>query len=268
MEAGKLTQSPRYLVVVLLICTIGPGRADGGDIYIGASASADRLNVLYEKVVDNTDPRNVSPNQGQRLRDEASASEVGYTYGFLAGYKLPLSVTGLYVALEGEMLRHGGVAPGRLTGSGTSVGRNQLGEVWPEQWTFGKDSSYGLTARAGAGIPFIGTWVGPSVYGLFGVRRLKGSFASRYTGCATETRCTEPDQFVSGSDNFSETFSGWTVGGGVEKKLGSLAVRGELRFTEYSKTGRVIPFDDLFVSVPLELEPDSMSFGVTLLWYF
>ena len=268
MQAAQLRQRPRYLVAGLLICTIGAVQAKAGDIYIGASASADRLNVLYEKIVDNTDPRNFSLNQGQRLRDEASASEVAYSYGFVAGYKQPLSVTGLYVALEGEMLRHGGVAPGRLAGAGTSVGRNQLGEVWPEQWTFGKDSSYGLTARAGAGIPFIGTWIGPSVYGLFGVRRLKGSFGSRYTGCATETACTEPDQFVSGSDNFSENFNGWTVGGGLEKKLGNLAVRGELRFTEYSKTGRVIPFDDLFVSVPLELEPDSMSFGVTLLWYF
>lgn len=253
---------------MLIICVCGAVPGKGGDIYIGASAAADRLNVLYQKIVDNTDPRNFSLNQGQRLRDEASASEVAYSYGFVAGYKLPLSVTGLYVALEGEMLRHGGVAPGRLAGSGPSAGRNQLGEVWPEQWTFGKDSSYGLTARAGAGIPFIGTWVGPSVYGLFGMRRLKGSFGSRYTGCPTETPCTEPDQFVSGSDSFSESFNGWTVGGGVEKKLGSLAVRGELRFTEYSKTGRVIPFDDLFVSVPLELEPDSISFGITLLWYF
>ena len=268
MQAVQYRHCPRYLVVVLLIGTIAAARANGGDIYIGASASADRLNVLYEKVVDNTDPQNFSANQGQRLRDQASASEVAYSYGFVAGYKLPLSVTGLYVALEGEMLRHGGVAPGRLAGSGTSAGRNQLGEVWPEEWTFEKDSSYGLTARAGAGIPFIGTWVGPSVYGLFGVRRLKGSFGSRYTGCPTETVCTEPDEFVSGSDSFSESFNGWTVGGGLEKKLGSLAVRGELRFTEYSKTGRVIPFDDLFVSVPLELEPDSMSFGVTLLWYF
>ena len=268
MQAARYRYIPQYLVAVLLICTIGAVSAKGGDIYIGASASADRLNVLYEKIVDNTDPRNFSLNQGQRLRDETSASEVAYSYGFLAGYKLPLSITGLYVALEGEMLRHGGVAPGRLAGLGTSAGRNQLGEVWPEQWTFGKDRSYGLTARAGAGIPLIGTWVGPSVYGLFGVRRLTGTFGSRGTGCVTETPCTEPDQFESASDSFSENFMGWTVGGGVEKKLGHLAVRGELRFTEYSRTGRVIPFDDLFVSVPLALEPDSISFGVTLLWYF
>ena len=50
--------------------------------------------------------------------------------------------------------------------------------------------------------------------------------------------------------------------------MGSLAIRGEVRVTDYSEAGRVIPFDDLFVSVPLELEPDSISFGVTLVWYF
>ncbi len=268
MQAAQSRFSPRYLVVLLLILATGSVPAKGGDIYVGASASADRLNVLYEKIVDNTDPRNFSLSQGQQLRAEDSATELTYSYGFLAGYKMPLSVTGLYVALEGDMLRHGGVTLGRLAGSGTSAGRNQLGEVWPEDWSLEKESSYGLTARAGAGIPFIGTWVGPSIYGLVGVRRLKASFGSEYTGCPTETACTEPDQFVSGSDNFSESFSGWTVGGGVEKKLGSLAIRGELRFTDYSKAGRVIPFEDLFVSVPLELDPDSISFGVSLLWYF
>ena len=268
MQAAQSRHSPRYLVVLLIICANGVVPAKGGDIYIGASASADRLNVLYEKVVDNTDPRNFSLNQGQRFRDEAAATKLAYNYGFLAGYKVPLSVTGLYVALEGEMLRHGGVAVGRLAGAGTSAGRNQLGEIWPEDWNLEKESSYGLTARVGAGIPFFGTWFGPSVYGLVGVRRLTAAFGSEYTGCVTAIACTEPPEFVSGSDSFSESFSGWTVGGGLEKKLGSLAVRGELRFTDYSKARRVIPFDDLFVSVPLELEPDSVSFGVTLLWYF
>ena len=268
MQAALFRRSPRYLVVLFLVCAYGAVPARSGDIYVGATASADRLNVLYEKIVDNTDPRNFSLNQGQRLRGEASTTDVTYSYGFLAGYKVPLSVTGVYVALEGDVLRHGGVAVGRLLGIGSSEGRNQLGEVWPEDWSLEKNRSYGLTARAGAGIPFIGTWVGPSVYGLVGVRRLKASFGSEYTGCPTETACTEPGQFVSGSDSFSESFSGWTVGGGVEKKLGGLAIRGELRVTDYSKAGRVIPFDDLFVSVPLELEPDSITFGVTLLWYF
>ena len=268
MEAIRYRTILRYLVVLFLIWTASAVPAVAGDFYVGASASADRLNVLYEKVVDNTNPRNFSPNQGRTFRDEASATNLAYNYGFLVGYKVPLSVTGLYVGLEGEMLRHGGVAAGRLAGLGTSAGRNQLGEVWPEDWTLEKERSYGLTARLGAGIPFFGTWFGPSLYGLVGVQRLNANFGSEYSGCVTETPCTDPDQFVSGSDSFSEGFTGWTFGGGVEKKMGSLAIRGEVRVTDYSEAGRVIPFDDLFVSVPLELEPDSISFGVTLVWYF
>ena len=268
MQATRPRRNTRYVVALFIVGAIGTVPIRAGDFYVGASAAADRLNVLYQKVVDNTDSRNFSLNQGQRFRDDASASKLAYNYGFLAGYKVPLSVTGVYVALEGEMLRYGGAATARLEGVGTSAGRNQLGEVWPEDWSFEKKTGYGVTGRVGAGIPFFGTWVGPSVYGLVGVRRLKAGFTSRYTGCPTAEPCTEPSQLLSGTDSFDESFSGWTVGGGLETKVGSLAIRGEVRLTDYSEAGRVIPFDDLFVTVPLELQPDSISFGVTLVWYF
>ncbi len=268
MQAARWTHRPRYVVVLLLVCVFGAIPAEGGDFYVGATAAGDRLNVLYKKVVDSTDPRNFSLNQGEIFRTDDSATELAYRVGLLAGYKVPLSLTGVYVALEGDMSRHGGVTAGRLAGAGTSAGRNQLGEVWPENWTLGNDKSYGLTARLGAGIPFFGTWFGPSAYALVGVRRLQGSFRSEYTGCLTAEPCEDPAEFTSGSDSFGENFNGWTVGGGVEKKLGSFAVRGEVRRTDYRKSGRVVPFDDIFVTVPLELEPDSLSFGVSLLWYF
>lgn len=261
-------QLVRFLAALLLVYVAGTAPAAGGDFYVGAAAAADRLNVLYEKVVDNSNPQNFSLNQGQRLRDEASATKLAYSYGFLAGYKLPLSVTGIYLGLEGDMMRHGGIAAGRLAGTGTSADRDQLGEVWPEDWTFEKDRSYGLTGRLGAGLPLIGTWFGPSIYGLVGVRRLKAGFRSEYSGCVTETPCTEASQFVSGSDSFDENFSGWTFGGGIEQKVGLIAVRGEVRVTDYSDAGRVIPFEDLFVSVPLELQPRSVSLGLTVLVYF
>ncbi len=265
MRPGKPVH---FVVALLLACLAGSAPATAGDFYIGASAAADRLNVLYEKVVDNSNPQNASLNQGLMVRDEASAAKLGYSYGFLAGYKAPLSITGIYVALEGEMLRHGGIAAGRLAGTGTSDTRNQLGEVWAEDWTFQKDRTFGLTGRLGFGIPLIGTWFGPSVYGLVGMRRLSAGFESRYAGCFTATPCTEPDQFGSGSDDFSESFSGLTYGGGIEQKVGAFSLRGEVRFTDYSKGGRVIPFDDVFVSVPLDLTPDSVSVGAILVWYF
>ncbi|MDE0260776.1 MAG: hypothetical protein OXJ37_00035 [Bryobacterales bacterium] len=268
MRSMRRGQLARCVVALLVAYVAGTIPAAGGDFYIGASASADRLNVLYEKVVDNSNPQNTSLNQGLRVRDEASAAKLGYSYGFLAGYKAPLSITGIYVALEAEMLRHGGIAAGRLAGTGTSETRNQLGEVWAEDWTFQNDRTFGLTGRLGFGIPLIGTWFGPSVYGLVGMRRLSADFRSTYTGCLDVTPCTEPDQFGSGSDDFSESFSGLTFGGGIEQKVGAFSLRGEVRFTDYSKGGRVIPFDDVFVSVPLDLTPDSVSIGAILVWYF
>ncbi|MDE0109398.1 MAG: hypothetical protein OXN96_16420 [Bryobacterales bacterium] len=265
MSPGQLA---RFVVALLAANVAGTVPAAGGDFYIGASASADRLNVLYEKVVDNSNPQNTSLNQGLRVRDEASAAKLGYSYGFLAGYKVPLSISGIYVALEAEMLRHGGIATGRLAGTGTSETRNQLGEVWAEDWTFQNNRTFGLTGRLGVGIPLIGTWFGPSVYGLVGMRRLAADFRATSTGCFEATPCTEPDQFWSGSDTFRESFSGLSIGGGIEQKIGAFSLRGEVRFTDYSKGGRVVPFDEVFVSVPLDLTPDSVSVGALLVWYF
>lgn len=263
-----LGQLVRYVVALLTVYIAGLTPAAGGDFYIGASASANRLNVLYEKVVDNSNPQNVSLNQGLRVRDDASAAKLGYSYGFLAGYKVPLSISGIYVALEADMLRHSGIAVGRLAGTGTTETRNQLGEVWAEDWTFQRERSFGLTGRLGVGIPLIGTWFGPSVYGLVGMRRLSGGFETEYTGCFTAEACTEPDQFGSGSDSFSERFNGLAIGGGIEQKVGAFSFRGEVRFTDYSKGSRVIPFDDVFVSVPLDLTPKAVSVGAMLIWYF
>ena len=262
------TRLVRFLAVLLFVCLAWATPAAGGDFYIGATAAAERIDVLYEKAVDNSDPQNLTLSKGQVIEDLAAANKLAYSYGFLAGYKIPLSITGVYVALEVDTLRHGGIAAGRLLGSGTSPGRNQLGEVWPEDWTFERDRSFGLTARLGAGIPLIGTWFGPSIYGLVGVRRMQAAFRSEYTGCVTETPCTDADQFESGTDTISENFSGWTVGGGVEQKFGPISLRGEARVTDYSNAVRVTEFDDLFVSIPVGLQPSSISLGLSAIWYF
>ena len=86
--------------------------------------------MLAERVVDNTNPLNLSTNKCETLPDEAAATKLAYNYGFLAGYKGPISVTRVYVAVEGVMLRHGASAAGGRAGLGTSTGRNQLDEEW------------------------------------------------------------------------------------------------------------------------------------------
>jgi len=67
------------LVVTLLGAYIaGTVPAAGGDFYIGAAASTNRLNDLYDKAVDNSKPQNTSLKQGLRVSDEASAAKLGY----------------------------------------------------------------------------------------------------------------------------------------------------------------------------------------------
>ena len=267
MTPASHVQIVRFSLSLALACVAVATPAAGGDFYIGASGAADGLDVLYEKVIDNSSPENATASRGQRLADESSAEKLTYSYGFLAGYKLPLSMTGVYLSLEADMLRHSGVAAARLAGTGASTDNNQLGEVWPEDWSFGQERSYGITGRIGTGIPLIGRGLGPSLYGLVGVRRLRAGFRSDYTGCPTATPCTEPSEFMEGSDSFDETFSGLTYGAGIEQKLGLISVRGEVRVTRYSNSSRVVSFDDLFVSAPLDFEPSTLSFGLALVFY-
>ncbi len=266
MHVNSCRRLAQFSAASLLILT-GPSLAAAGDFYLGATVAADRASVQYEKIVDNTNPANVSVNQGRTVSEQTSAAKLGSSYGFLAGYKLPLSVSGVFLAVEGDVLRHGGLTAGQLLGTG-QADRRQLGEVWPEEWNFKQQTSYGVTGRLGVGIPLIGNSVGPSVYGLVGMRRLSAQFRSEYTGCARTTPCTEPGHFESGSDSFDENFGGLTFGGGIEQKVGLLSIRGEVRVTDYSNVRRVIPFDDLSVSVPLDLEPKSLSVGLAVLWYF
>ena len=99
-------------------------------------------------------------------------------------------------------------------------------------------------------------------------RRLKAGFRTDYTGCLNPVPCTEVAELTSGTDRFDENFIGWTTGGGLEKKLGNIAIRGEVRYTDYGSAGRIIPFEDLGVTVPLSLETSGISMRVGLLWYF
>ena len=256
------------LAAGMLWFVMGAAPAEGGDFYIGVTGSGERLDVLYDKTVDNTSPNNISLNPGEVFRADDSATKLAYGYGFLAGYRATLGLTGIFVAGEGDLSYHRGVVIGRLPGLGTSEGRNQLGEVWPEDWSFDKDRSFGFTLRLGAGIPVVGPGLGPSVYGLVGVRYLKAGFRSDYTGCLNPEPCTEAGEFTSGTDRFDENFLGWTTGGGVEKKLGSIAIRGEVRYTDYGSATRTIPFTDVGVTVPLSLEASGVSARVGLLLYF
>ncbi len=258
----------RYLVVTALLCAVGSVPAQAGDIYIGAHASADRLGVLYDKAVAASNLATAPLGTAEILKADGSATELSYSYGFLAGYKIPFSVTGVYAAIEGDMARHGGAPAGRLLGDRAKVGDYDVGEIISEEWTLESDRSFGLTARIGTGIPFFGTWVGPSIYALGGVRRLSSSFSASYRGCFESSACVDWSTISSVRESFDKGLLGWTVGGGIETKLGMLSVRAEVRLIEYGSADGGISIAQGIANAPVKLEPDSLSFGLSLLWYF
>ncbi len=242
-----------------------PALAQQGGFYLGVPAAVERLDVRYDKAVDNTDPRNMSPSRGEVYRASAAATGAAGSVGFLAGYRVPVDRRGVSLSGEVDVVYAGGTVGGRLAGAGFSADRMQLGENWPEDWTVETRRSYGVTVRLGAGVS---PGSGLSLSGLAGLRRLDARFGVDYSGCFRVTLCTAAE-FVPRTDSYDERFTGWTAGAGVEQQLsGGAALRGEIHYTGYRSTDRVIPYDDLAIQVPITLEASGVRFWASLLWYF
>ena len=233
-------------------------QVDGGP-YIGVAASASAYDVDYSKAVDNTSPANVSASAGRVVRASAAADSATWDVGLLAGYRLPLGF--LYLDVEADVVLHQGSASSYLAGAGTSPARNQLGEVWPEDWSLTKERSLGATARLGMELAALDA----SVYALVGLRRLDADFETAYTGCLSPTGCA-PGELTAGEEQHDESFDARTIGIGVEKALGSAAVRGEVRHTDHGSSTRTVPFTEVGVTVPVELATSEFGVGVSLIW--
>lgn len=78
--------------------------AQGSRFYVGVPVTAERLDVFYEKTVDNTDPRNISSSKGRIYRADDSAAGTAGGAGVLAGYRLPLGPSGIYLSGEGDVI--------------------------------------------------------------------------------------------------------------------------------------------------------------------
>ena len=157
--------------------------------------------------------------------------------------------------------RHPGEASGRHRGAGASPGRNQLGEAWPESWSLAKDRSYGITARLGAPVPMFGA----DVSAFVGIRRLDATFRTSYTGCLLVTACSS-DEFTDGRERHDEKYDARIAGVALERSLGPVALRGELRYTDHGSSKRTVRFDDVAVTVPVDLESGELGLGVSLIW--
>lgn len=246
-------------LVAIGLATSFAARADeNGGLYVGVVASAALYDVDYSKGVDSRDPRNMSANAGRILFSDASADQTTWDAGALVGVRLGGAA---FLDIEADLVTHRGTASGRLPGAGTSPGRNQLGEVWPEEWSLAKERSYGLTLRAGAQVPALGA----DIYVFGGIRRLDADFRTSYTGCLIAGGCTA-GEFTTGREQHDEEYDGWVAGAGVEKRLGSISLRGELRYADHGSSERTVPFDEVAVTVPVELAAGEVGLGFGLIW--
>ena len=246
----------------------GPARAQvesrsAGGFRIGIELPLGRLGASMQKTVDNTAPNTLvpEPRRGQMFHDQASGEGLGYGLGVAAGYRLPLA-SGVYY-LEGDVgiAWHGGSTEAQFAGVGVSPERKQLGESWPDRWTFERDMSYGATLRLGGGPGGLQAR-GASLYLLAGVRFAAVTFTNHYSGCFSTEPC-DPSEFRSGTEVLDLDFTGWMSGLGLETGLGErTALRAEASYATFGSEEWVTPFTDVGVTVDSTMDADEI--GITL----
>ncbi len=250
----------------------GNAVAQSGNFYVGASTGIERVSIEHAKTVDNTDVPASFLESGHIHHTSDSADKTGFSGGLLVGYRLNLDPSDtFYLGVEIDGQFHGGTASGMLPGDGESEGRNQYGEAWPDEWSVERKNSYGVTLMFGASPPFLISLLGPGAgfYALGGARRVDAELNVDYNGCPTgDAICTSPEEFISGTDSYDETFYAWTVGGGLEKMIGDkIGIRGEVRHTQYVKEDRET-FSESEVKVPISLDGSETGFSVKAVLYF
>ena len=255
MAAGTLQRALAVVAAVWAAPTLAQER-DG--FYLGVTASAAFYDVDYRKGVDSRHAGNMSANAGRVVFSSDSADQTTWDAAVLVGYRLGQSP---FLDVEADLVTHRGTASGRLPGAGASPGNDQLGDVWPEDWSLAKDRSYGVTLRVGAEAAGLGA----DLYVLGGLRRLDADFRTAYTGCLLVDGCP-PGQFTAGREQHDEEYDAWVVGAGFEKSLGSIAIRGEIRYADHGSSERTVPFDEVAVTVPVELAAGEVGLGLGLIW--
>ena len=235
-------------------------QSDGNDgLYIGVVAAAALYGVDYQKGVDSTSPANTSANAGRILFSQDSADDITWDAGPVLGYRFGSGAS--YLEIEADLVNYTGTVSSRLPGEGSSPNRNQLGEVWPEDWSLAKERSLGLTLRLGSALPA----VGGSIYGFAGLRRLDAEFITSYTGCLSPSGCAA-GELTTGREKHDEEFDAWVAGVGLEKMLGNLGLRAELRYTNHGDSTRTVPFESVAVVVPVTLSTSELGAGLALIW--
>ena len=258
--------------IMLALGTMAPtGAASGQDrrLYAGVTGIAGEFSTSVDKRVDARAPNTLvpEPRRGRLLHDRATGSIVSYGPGLLAGYRYPLIDNTLFLAVEADVAFDNEAVQSQFQGIGESEGRNQLGESWPDRWIYDSDRNVGVSVRLGFSAGPLRAW-NAIFYALAGIRRIDGKFSIRFNGCLSPAPCSSsPDtpNFVSGTDSRDLDFQGGMVAVGFERRVRQrVAVRLELRHTQYDDQGWVAPFGDVGVSVPTAVDTKQSGLMVSL----
>lgn len=240
-------------LVCASVLASAPGPAVGMEegFYMGLSASAENLDAALFKTTDNTHPMNVSPSRGRTFHVRDSDTNTASGFGLLAGYTFRLNGREMYLSTEVDLAYHGGKARGRLEWIKDSEAREsagsdpdwpESGESWPDDWTFEKDYSYGLTLRLGGQPDFLVSALGPGsgLYVLAGIRRIEVEYVNTYEGCPIDAGCDpegrEHADYLVGESRTDIDYTAWTAGVGLHVPVGDkVGVQAETYYTGYEE---------------------------------
>ncbi|MDE0152851.1 MAG: outer membrane beta-barrel protein [Gammaproteobacteria bacterium] len=247
--------------------------------YMGLSASAENLDATPSRITDNTHPMNATTSRGRTFSTRDSDTQTISGFGVLAGYTFRPSNRELYLSAEIDLVYHGGKARGRLAWIKDSVlraGANnvpdwpQSGEGWPDNWTFEKNRSYGLTLRLGGQPDFLTSMLGPDsgLYALAGIRRIEAEYSLSYEGCPTTEGCPggrEDESYVQGSDRTDTDYTAWTAGLGLHTPVGDrLGMQVEMYYTNYEEEDLLLLDDNGPPHIRVVHSPDADGIGLRL----
>ena len=275
-------------------CPSFPGAAFAAQegFYIGISAAAEDLDAEVFKTVDNTPAGNVSLSQGKIFTEQDSDTKTGNGFGFVLGYQDPLGTGSLYWSGEINLAYHSGKARGTLEGTEDVAARKtyndandtdlpafsvgpQVGENWPERWTFEKDHSYGVTLRLGGRPDFLTSALGQDagLYVLAGVRRIEAEYVNIGTGCfkVPPALCASAGEFSDSVVSTDRDYTAWMLGAGIHAPVAEqVGLQIETYYMEYESEPLVQLDGTEELKVRAVHEPDAEELGlrVRLLRYF
>lgn len=261
-------------------------------VYIGISAAAEDLDVSVFKTVDNTPDGNATLSQGKIFTERGSDTQTGSGFGFVLGYQCPLHYGSLYWSGEINLAYHSGKARGSLGGTEDAAARKtyndandpdlpafsvgpQVGENWPERWTFEKDYSYGVTLRLGGRPEFLTSAWGPGagLYVLAGVRRVEAEYTNTGRGCfeVPPALCTGEEQFEADTVRTDRDYTAWILGVGMHAPVAErVGLQVEAYYMDYDSESLVQldGSEDLRVRAVHEPDAEEIGLRLRLLRYF